>query len=271
VNLRVISALGVAGALIFVLWVGLGELYDTHYVDPSRRPALFLLLGIIVAFVMIRFNTRMIRAGVTWWPGNIEHGDIHVHHALIGLLGMLVAGILEFVFAPPHPGVDLLALVFGMGVGLALDEFALFLHIEDVYWEEDGRKSIDAVIMSIVVMAMFAVGAVPLGLDEGPRLAAGQRWLLIALVTGNAILVIVTLLKGRLWLGVLGLLVPFITWWGALRLAKPSSPWARRWYRKRPDLVNKARRRDLAFHAKWGRRKHRLYDLIGGRPHPRSR
>lgn len=269
-NLRVLAVLGAVCALVFVLWLGLGEVYDAHLVDAGKRPALFLLLGITVSFLLIRVNTRMIRAGVQWWPGNIEQGDIHVHHAVFGLLGMVVAGILEFVFAPPTPGVELLAFTFGAGVGLTLDEFALFLHIEDVYWEEDGRKSIDAVIMSIVVMAMFAVGAVPLGLNEGPRVAAGQRWLLIVLVTGNAVLVIVTLLKGRLWLGVLGLLLPFFSWWGALRLATPSSPWARRWYRDRPGLLDKARRRNNAFHDKWGRRKHRLYDLIGGRPRSRA-
>jgi hypothetical protein len=267
VNGRVLAALGFVAALIVVAWFGLSEVYDAHLVDDSKRPALFLLIGIIVAFLLIRTNTRMIRARVHWWPGNIEHGDLHVHHALFGLAGMVVAGLVEFTFRPPSPWVELWALTFGAGMGLVLDEFALFLHIEDVYWAEDGRKSIDAVILAIVVVAIMVVGFVPLGLGEEARRDAGPRWMLIAIVAGNLALVVVTFLKGRLWLGVLSLVIPLIAWWGALRIARADSPWAHRWYRDRSDLIEKARRRDAAHERRWGLRKQRLWDLIGGPPH----
>ena len=155
-------------------------------------------------------------------------------------------------------------------MGLVLDEFALFLHLEDVYWEENGRKSIDAVILAIVVVAIMIVGFVPLGLGEEARASAGPRWVLVVIVVGNLALVVITFVKGRLWLGVLGLVVPFIAWWGALRLARADSPWARRWYRDRPALMAAAQRRDDAFHQRWGRRKRKLWDLIGGPPHHRA-
>ena len=61
--------------------------------------------------------------------------------------------------------------------------------------------------------------------------------------------------------------VPPAAFIGALRLAKPSSPWARWRYGASPAKIDRARRRDEGFHQKWERRKHRLWDVIGGKPH----
>jgi hypothetical protein len=270
----VVAAAGVvaAAALGWLSAAGgvVGDLYDEHVVETGKRPAFFLFVGVVLGFALIRLNTRLRRAGVRWWPGTIEHGDTHVHHAVFGLLGMIAAGILEFALRPASPTVELLALAFGGAIGVTLDEFALVFHLEDVYWEEEGRKSIDVVILFIVVTAMFVVGAVPLGLTESARAAAGPRWVVAFLIVANFALVLVTLLKGRLWLGVIGFLLPPIAWFGALRLARPGSPWARRWYRERPDILEKSRRRDEAFHARWGQLKHRVWDLIGGSPTKRT-
>ena len=61
--------------------------------------------------------------------------------------------------------------------------------------------------------------------------------------------------------------MPPVAFVGALRLAKPGSPWARRQYADNPAKLERAQRRDEGFHQKWERRKHRLWDLIGGKPH----
>jgi hypothetical protein len=56
---------------------------------------------------------------------------------------------------------------------------------------------------------------------------------------------------------------------GAYRLAKPGSPWAHSRYAGDPGKLERAGRRDETFHQVWARRKHRLWDLIGGKPHLR--
>ena len=56
-------------------------------------------------------------------------------------------------------------------MGLTLDEFALWLHLEDVYWSEEGRSSVDAVIFAAIIGGGLIVGFVPL--DAG---AAAPRW-----------------------------------------------------------------------------------------------
>ena len=62
---------------------------------------------------------------------------------------MVIVGILEFALQPHGWTQRILGLLFGMGLGIALDEFALIFHLEDVYWEEQGRKSIDAVVIVV--------------------------------------------------------------------------------------------------------------------------
>ena len=91
---------------------------------------------------------------------------VHVHHALVGVLVLLVSGSLGIhrTSRRPPARTGLLALVFGVGAGLVLDEFALLLHLEDVYWEHEGRRSVDAVVVAVVLAAMLIVGANPLGL-----------------------------------------------------------------------------------------------------------
>ena len=91
----------------------------------------------------------MIRRGVSWWPGNVQPGGLHIHHVVFGQVMMLVGGIGAFAVRGGPVTYDVLAVVFGVGCGLVLDEFALVLHLEDVYWKEEGRQSVDAVILAV--------------------------------------------------------------------------------------------------------------------------
>ena len=122
------------------------DLYVTQIVEPGKQGLFFLFLGFILTFLFIRFSVRMIRAGVSWWPGNVSSGDVHVHHVVFGMVAMFVAGLLAFAPAGwESPWWEILGALFGIGAALVLDEFALILHLEDVYWSEQGRKSVDAV------------------------------------------------------------------------------------------------------------------------------
>src|SRR5664279_832775 len=130
----------------------IGWMFD-HYHDqirtPGKEPVVLFLLGMVSAFGFIRLSTRMIRARVSWWPGNIEPGGLHLHHEIFGIVLMLVSGGLSFAVRTVFPWRELLALLFGIGAGLVLDEFALLLYLRDVYWNEEGRTSLDLSLIHI--------------------------------------------------------------------------------------------------------------------------
>ena len=250
--------------------VTMADLYLSLIVTPGKQALFFLLVAFILTFLFIRFSVRMIRAGVSWWPGNITSGDVHVHHVVFGTVLMFVAGVLAFAPAGwESPWWEILGALFGVGAALVLDEFALILHLDDVYWSEQGRKSVDAVVLAAAVIALLMVGALPFGIDTADTTPNGRWGLMITIVLGG-VLVGVALLKGRIWLGVLGLLVPLLALIGALRLAKPQSPWARWRYptgsRKNVRATARARRHD----ARWERLKHRVFDAVAGRPSVRA-
>jgi hypothetical protein len=247
--------------------IAVADLYMTQIVNPGKQGLFFLLLGFILTFLFIRFSVRMIRAGVSWWPGNISSGDVHVHHVVFGTVAMFVAGLLAFAPAGwESPWWEILGALFGIGAALVLDEFALILHLEDVYWSEQGRKSVDAVVLAAAVIGLLTLGALPFGLDSVGTADTAGRWTFIVTIVLGGLLVVIALLKGRLWLGVLGLLVPLLALIGALRLAKPTSPWARWRYRPGSRKSAKATDRALRHEARWVQLKHRAFDAVAGRP-----
>jgi formate-dependent nitrite reductase membrane component NrfD len=105
----------------------------------GERAGLILLVAMLLSFLLIRVSTRLMRSPkVTWWPGSIEtEGGLHVHHLVFGIVLMLFAGFLMAI-QPDSPWFELSAAAFGIGAGLTLDEYALWLHLEDVYWAEEG-------------------------------------------------------------------------------------------------------------------------------------
>lgn len=141
---------------------------------------------------------------------------------------------------------------------LTLDEFALWLRLEDVYWSAEGRLSVDAVVLAAAVMALLVLGANPLD----PEAGGGAVAVAVGAVVTGAVAV-AALLKGRIVLGLLGLLVPLLALVGALRLARPSSPWARRRY---PEGSAKAARSRARFPAGRRTRWDALVDAVAGAP-----
>ncbi len=241
-----------------------------HVLDPAKRPLFLLLIGFIVTFSIARLNTRLARARGGSGPhlGSIvTPGGLHIHHAVFGIIGMVVAGILEFAVQPGSPWLEVIAFIFGAGAALTLDEFALILHLEDVYWTGEGRKSIDAVILGLTFITLLLTGLLPRSISQVGDYVTISRWVGFILILSGAFFVVVCYLKGKLFVGTVGIFVPPVAFVGALRLAKPNSPWARRQYVGSPSRMDRAQRRDEGFHQLWERRKHRLWDFIGGRPH----
>jgi hypothetical protein len=231
-------------------------------VEPGRECAFLVLLSFLVAFLFIRTSARLIRnPNVTWWPGNVEAGGLHIHHLVWGISLVLIGGFAAFVSDLYAPWWQATAIIFGVGAGLTLDEFALWLRLEDVYWTEQGRESIDAVIVATLVAGLVVLGVQPFDLDETASIAGTTA--AVVLVLGIAS---IAFAKGRILLGVISLFIPLAGLIAAARLAKPASPWARRRYRgSRAHLLERARER-FEPDRRTEVLGNRLRNLIGGTP-----
>ena len=95
------------------------------------------LLTFLVTFLVTRIITRMIRAGKGPF-GNVSAGSVHVHHVVPGLIILLCGGVLALGAAQSSIWRQLAGVMFGMGAALVLDEFAMILHMDDVYWTSEG-------------------------------------------------------------------------------------------------------------------------------------
>ena len=244
--------------------------FPMHVLDDAKRPLFFLLVGFILTFVLARLNTRITRArgGSGLGAGSIvTRGGLHIHHSVFGIIGMIVFGILEFALRPGSPWVEFFALCFGSGAALTLDEFALILHLEDVYWTGEGRTSIDAVILGVTFITLLLTGLTPRTIGQVGDMVELSRWVGSALILSSGAFVVVSYLKGKLFMGTVGIFLFPVAVIGALRLAKPSSPWAHSRYADNPGKLERARRRDEGFNRRWGRGKHYVWDVIGGKPH----
>ena len=198
--------------------------YTEKIYETGREPAFIMLLAFVATFLLTRFYTRMARK--TGW-GSTFIGHTHVHHLVFGLVFILVAGALEFSLT--HESGDtqlLLAALFGVGTAFVLDEFALILHLRNVYWEEEGRKSIDAVIVGTIFGVIFLLGITPLGTTED--LAS---WTLVGVIAVNLVFVVLAALKGKIYMSSFGLFIPLLAMTGTIRLAEPESIWAHRFYK----------------------------------------
>jgi hypothetical protein len=232
-----------------------------HFLDDrGQRSGFVLLAAFLIAFLFIRTSARLIRSPkVTWWPGSVETKDgLHLHHLVWGICLMMSSGFLDFALAPSSPGSEILAGAFGVGAGLTLDEFALWVRLEDVYWSQQGRISLDAVVVATLLGGMIVLGLAPFDLAN----QSGSISSLVVVVLIDIVLAALAILKGKPLLGLVGIFVPPVSLVGAVRLASPTSPWARRRY----DAESKKLARSHARFARVRKRRTWLSDAIGGTP-----
>ncbi|SNT05708.1 DUF2254 domain-containing protein [Rhodococcoides kyotonense] len=250
----------------------MGKWFTEAVVDTGRLPLFFLLVSFLLAFLFIRFSVRMIRAEVSWWPGNVTPGGMHIHHVMFGLVMVLISGFTLVALANYHtPVVNcILASVFGVGSALMLDEFALILHLRDVYWAEEGRSSIDAVFVAFAISALFLLGIHPVGFTGDFEAYQQDRSLLtlglvLAGIFSQLVLAAITLLKGKLWTGLVGMFFVPLLVVGAIRIARPSSPWARWRYADKPVKQTRAFNREKRFREPVVRAKIVAQEALSGR------
>lgn len=171
---------------------------------------------------------------------------------------LMLAGLLSFVIRPTSPWNEILAGTFGVGAGLTLDEFALWIHLRDVYWADEGRASLDAVIIAALIGGLIVLGMAPFDLPHN-----GSSLATVAVsVAIDVLLAALAIFKGKPVLGVLGVFIPLVSLVAAVRLAAPNSPWARRFYAR--DGAKAAR-----AEARYGRiraRRRRMADAVAGAP-----
>ncbi len=225
----------------------------------------------LVAFLFIRLSVRMIRAQVKWWPGNVASGGMHIHHVVFGVIFMIIGGV-GGIALPDRAlwALCVLSAIFGIGVALVLDEFALILHLEDVYWSTAGRTSVDAIFVAFAMVGLLLVGARPLEIGSSSESGTGNVLSSVVVGTFYVGLTVITLLKGKIWTGLIGIFIPILLIVGAIRVARPLSPWARRRYhphrRSGKARLVRAQRRERRYREPLIRAKIRLQEAVAGRP-----
>jgi hypothetical protein len=197
--------------------------YQRGIEAPGKELHFLVLVAFICSFGFIRTSAHMIRAQVSWWPGNVEtKGGTHIHHLVWGILLLLGAGYVGVAIAPDSPWRELAAIAFGIGMGLTLDEFALWLNLEDVYWSDKGRQSVDAVIVTASLLGLTLLGLgfwidvyqallVALGIDRDASAAV-----LIPLQLLGVLAAVVCFRRGRRWTALVGVFLPLVAFAGAV-------------------------------------------------------
>jgi len=134
----------------------LTELYRFHFKDEARERLFLASVAFLVTFGIVRLITHAIRAGVGPFH-NVSSGGFHIHHLVWGILILLVVGYVWLIEKAVGSSslASITAIAFGVGAALTLDEFALWLNLRDVYWEEAGRASVDAVV---IFASLLSVG-----------------------------------------------------------------------------------------------------------------
>ena len=251
------------------------------FITHDRLPLLCCLLAFILTFFVTRTIVRYIRSQAgsdaprKWWqPRNISMGGggLHIHHVVIGVVLVMVSGVTMVTLAV-NGGVaefTAAAILFGVGAALVLDEFALILHLEDVYWAEDGRTSVDAVFAAVAVAGLLVLGFNPLSFfDVGiwrddHSMVSRVSVIVIAVLT--LLLAVIVLLKGKVWTGLVGMFITPLLIVGAIRLSRPHAPWARWRYTTRPRKMHRALERERRLRRPVVQAKLWLQHVVAGEP-----
>jgi hypothetical protein len=148
-------------------WLSAGQdaqdvrsLYYKHFGDRRRERQLFSTAGFFLTFATVRAITHAIRAERGPFR-NITPGGRHIHHMTFGIAGLLTVGylwMLEIGVKEERRSSRVTAAVYGGGAALTLDEFALWLNLEDDYWTKQGRESIDAVALFGSLLTLSVLG-----------------------------------------------------------------------------------------------------------------
>jgi hypothetical protein len=241
------------------------EFWNDQILADEKQGLFLVLVGFILSFSFIRMSTRLMRSPrVPWWPGSVvSDGGVHVHHLVFGIVTMMIAGTLGISALGESPYAEICAFLFGVGAGLTIDEFALWVYLDDVYWAEEGRSSIDATVIAAAGMMLILLGFSPFSFETG-----SVEETLVSILGAAAVVAMVAtcFVKQRILHGTVGFFVFPIALYGALRLGKPGSPWGRRRYAERNPVKQAKAEERFRPDRHTERFKNAFRDIVGGKP-----
>jgi hypothetical protein len=143
----------------------LRELYERHFQEIARERLFLASVAFFVTIAIVRALTFSIHRGIGPFHDIYMHGR-HIHHLVWGIFLLLFVGYCWLNDAGRRESGDannwrgrVLALIYGMAAALTLDEFALWLNLEDVYWARQGHASIEAMFLFGALLATGVHGA----------------------------------------------------------------------------------------------------------------
>lgn len=243
----------------------LSDFWDDQILSEEKQGIFLVLVGFVLSFAFIRMSTRLMRSPrVSWWPGSVvSDSGVHLHHLVFGIATMMIAGSVGFTVLGDGPWAEICAFAFGIGAGLTIDEFALWVYLDDVYWAEEGRVSIDATVIAAAAMGLIVVGATPFSFETGSVAQTIESIVGALIVFG---VVAICFAKQRLLHGSIGFFFLPVAIYGAARIGKPGSPWARHRYgERRPAKQAKSEAR-FPPDRRTERFKNAFRDVVGGKP-----
>jgi hypothetical protein len=231
--------------------------FQDDIIGRGRLPLLCCLVAFILTFFVARTFVRLIRSRADrglppkWWePRDIQIGKVHIHHVVVGVLLVMASGVTLVALSVNGNELEYtaIAIVFGIGAALVLDEYALILHLSDVYWEEDGRTSVDAVFAAVAVGGLLVLGLHPfvffVSLWHDTTHSVLLRAGLVSAMVLTLPLAVLVVLKGKVWTGLIGMFFVPLLVIGAIRLSRPQAPWARWLYMSRLTKMARALQRE---------------------------
>jgi hypothetical protein len=233
-------------------------------IAAGKLPLMLCFLAFVITFAATRTITRMIRDGRGPFRNQVTASGIHIHHSVPGII-LLIIGAFTAVGGPSSLDWRSFAgVAVGTGTSLVLDEFALILHLQDVYWSGEGQLSVEVVSMTAACLGLALVGFSPFGVKDVDGIELSLRLTASGILIADGVLSFICVLKGKYRTALFALFLPPVGIIGALRLARPSSIWARHWYRG--ERLERATRRATDFDRRWAPLQTHWEDFVGGKP-----
>src|SRR6201994_3424011 len=218
-------------------------------IAAGKLPLMLCFLAFVLTFVLTRTITRLIRDGRGPFRNNVTPGGLHIHHAVPGIILLIIGAFTSLAAPATLGGRSVAGVLIGVGTSLVLDEFALILHLQDVYWSGEGQLSVQAVSLAAACLGLALCGFSPFGVAGANQIELTFRLTATGILVVDGVLAFLCVLKGKYRTALFGLFIPPVGVIGALRLGRPSSIWARhRYHGKR---LERAARRSADFDRRW--------------------